>query len=68
MTDQTDLIRRLAYALDACLVHLDQQAERERRAEEGKPVRQITKQERAKMAHLAVTEAFDLLGIPEDER
>jgi len=58
-----DLIRRLAFAVDASLPYLDKQASAEKRREEGKPLRNVTCQQRAVMAHKAVAEAFDLLGL-----
>lgn len=66
MTDQKDLIRRLAYGLDACLDHLAKEAEKERRREEGKSLRQITNRQMHGMAHDAVVEAFALLGLDAD--
>ena len=60
---RADLIRRLAYGLDAALPHLDAAAAKEKRAEEGKNLREITKQQSAEMARKAVNEAFDLLGL-----
>ena len=59
----SDLIRRLAFALDASLDHLDRQAAAEKRREAGKSLRSITEQQRAEMAHKAVAEAFDVLGL-----
>lgn len=65
MTQETDhdLIRRLAFAVDACLDYMDAKAAREKRDSEGKALRAITEQQRAEMAHKAVEEAFDLLGL-----
>lgn len=60
-TDAYYLIRRLAMLLDAALEDLDRAAERERRAETGKPMRQITKQQRAEAARKAVAEADEYL-------
>ena len=64
MTDKDDLIRRLAYSLDACLDYLDRQAVRESWKNTEGGLREITKQSRAKMAHKAVNEAFTLLNLP----
>jgi hypothetical protein len=62
MSDNHDLIRRLAFALDASLDFLDRAASAERdRPRRG--LREITKQQRAKMAHAAVAEAFALLEM-----
>jgi len=58
-----DLIRRLSFALDAALPHLERAAERERREQAGNALRNVTKQQRAEMAKTAVAEAFALLGI-----
>lgn len=63
MADNTDLIRWLAYGLDACLEHLDAEAEREKRKEAGKAIRSVTAQKRAKMSRKVVEEAFELLGV-----
>jgi hypothetical protein len=64
MADTKDLIRRLAFALEVCLPYLDREAEKERCAEEGKSLRQITKQDRAKWARRNVAEAYRYLGMP----
>lgn len=48
--------------LDAALPLLDAQAEKERKAEAGKPMRQITHQSRAKAAHEAVAKAQEVFG------
>lgn len=61
--DQRDLIRRLAFALDVALPHLDRAAMREARQAVDLPLRPVTCQYRAEMAHGAVIEAFELLGI-----
>lgn len=63
MTEHRDLIRRLAFALDAALPYFRRAAERERRLEAGKALRSVTKQQRAEMAETAVAEAFALLEI-----
>lgn len=61
--DHADLIRRLAYALDAVLPYLRAQAMAEKSRETGKALRSITKQEREEGARRAVDEAFAMLGI-----
>lgn len=61
MTDQKDLIQRLAILLDACTDHLDRLAEQEKRREEGKSLRSITHQKRAASARDALDEAWNLL-------
>ncbi len=61
MTEDTKyLITRLAMMLDGCLDLLDAAAKAEARREAGKPLRQITQQQRAKHARklLAEAEAF----------
>jgi len=60
--EERDLMRRLAYPLDASLNWLAAQAAAEKRREEGKPLRAITWQQRAKHACAAVDEAFHLRG------
>jgi hypothetical protein len=62
-TPNTNLIRRLAYMLDACLPYLQKREDAEKRRELGKPIRRITARERNTAAKIAVKEAFDLLGI-----
>jgi len=63
ITCDEELFRRLAVCLDACLPHLDRQAAAERCAEEGKSMREITHQQRARVARAAVTEAGRLLRM-----
>ena len=63
MTDDDEhLIRRMAMLLDGCLDLLDEAAYREERRERGKPLRQITMQQRAKAARELVAEAEARLG------
>ena len=52
----------LAGILDGSLPLLDAAAERERRAEAGKALRQVTHQSRAKGAREAVAKAADVFG------
>lgn len=61
--EERDLMRRLAYPLDASLNWLDAQAQAEKRREAGKSLRAITWQQRAKSARAAVDEAFQVLGV-----
>lgn len=63
LEEHRDLLRRLAFGLDAALPHLARDAQRERRDEEGKALRSVTKQQRYDMAAEAVGEAFALLGL-----
>jgi putative NIF3 family GTP cyclohydrolase 1 type 2 len=63
MSDNHDLIRRLAFALDASLDFLDRAASAERDRPLSRGLREVTKQQRAKMAHAAVAEAFALLEM-----
>jgi hypothetical protein len=60
--DQKDLIRRLAYHLDACMPYLKSKAAQEKRQEAGKALRRITDQKLAARADEALKDAFDLLG------
>lgn len=72
MTDQTDkeilylieLIRRLAMLLDATLPTMEKAADAERQREQGKNIRQITKQKRFEAAKEIVTEAERYLQPP----
>lgn len=59
--DHRELVRRLAMLLDGCLELLDEAAERERRREEGKAMRQITMQQRAETARGLIREAEEAL-------
>ena len=68
MTDHTDLIRRLAMALDTCEPLVDREAQRERLREEGKRLRQITWQKRAESFRALITEAEDALRMPRHDR
>jgi len=63
MPEHSDLIRRLAFTLESALPYLDRQAAVEKRTEEGKPLRNITMQQRAQVAREAVQEAYQLLGL-----
>ena len=60
--DTKYLIRRLAMLLDACQDDLDRKAEAEKRRETGKPLRQITAQQRAEAARKLVAEAAKAVG------
>ena len=61
--DALPLGYRLAGLLDAAQPYLDAAAERERKAEAGKTMRQITCQGRAKFALQAVEQAEDVFGF-----
>lgn len=60
--DRTDMFRTLLL-LDAALPALDAAAEREKRREAGKRLRQITEQQRAEMAHEHVAYMAETYGI-----
>lgn len=60
--DRTDMFRTLLL-LDAALPALDAAAEREKRREAGKRMRQITEQQRAKMAREHVAYMAATYGI-----
>lgn len=64
ITCDEELFRQLAVCLDACLPYLDRMAAKEQRAEAGKAMRQITCQQRAKVARAAVTAAGRELRMP----
>lgn len=61
--DALPLGYRLAGLLDAAQPYLDAAAERERRAEAGKSLREVTCQGRAKAALQAVERAEDVFGF-----
>ena len=60
--DETTMVRKLAYMLDASIDALDKAAAIEKRREEGKTMRQITERERAKNARKLVDEAMAMIG------
>lgn len=62
--DALDLIRRLTALLDGAQGALNAAAAAEARREAGKPLRQITAQERAERARMLVAEATDFLNPP----
>lgn len=68
MAEALDLIRRMAMLLDAALPALKAAADRERRREAGKRLRQITEQQRVEAVDevIAEAEAF-LAGDQEDD-
>lgn len=60
--DAHELIRRLAMVLDGALDALDREAAAEKRREAGKPMRQITAQQRAEVARELIAEAGQFLA------
>lgn len=60
--DEYDL-SRMVFLLDASIEALDAAAAAEKRREDGKTLRQITKQERAKTARALVAEMAKKYGI-----
>ena len=63
MSDKDELMVRLTLMLDGCQELLDAAAERERIRELGKPMRQITMQQRAENARKLVSESAEALGM-----
>lgn len=66
MIDERELIRRLAMVLDGCVGLLAAEAEREKRREAGKRMRQITMQQRHAGAVSLLDEAEAYLGCGHD--
>lgn len=62
MSDEKELIRRLSMVLDGCVDLLAAEAEREKRREAGKRLRQITMQQRHEGAIALLDEAEKYLG------
>ena len=59
VTDLGELTLRLANLLEGALPAMEKEAAAERRREAGKPLRNITSQQRLEAARRAVAEAFE---------